>query len=130
MTDFEKVKQYLFELGFKIEDEDAADEIVTITDKSIGINKMVIDCKAPILILEQFMFELKNTNNAHILLKLLQMNRELIHGAFVVDEEAKKVLYRDTLQLENLDLNEVKGSIDSLSITTVEYLDELLEFTK
>lgn len=130
MADFKKVKQYLFELGFKIENENAENGIVTITDKSIGINNMVIDCEAPILILEQFMFDFKDSNNSQILLRLLQMNRELVHGAFVVDAEARKVLFRDTLQLENLNLNEIKGSIDSLSIATVEYLDELLEFIK
>jgi hypothetical protein len=129
MANFEVVKQYLFELGFKIENEDKENEIVTITDKSIGINNMVIDCEAPILILEQFLFDLKDTNS-HVLLRLLQMNRELVHGAFVIDEEGKKVLFRDTLQLENLDLNEIKGSIDSLAIATVEYLDELISFIK
>lgn len=130
MADFEKVKQYLFEMGFKIENENVENEILTITDKSIGINNMIIDCEAPIVILEQFMFDLKDSNNPHVLLRLLQMNRGLVHGAFVVDEEAKKVLFRDTLQIENLDFNEIKGSIDSLSIATAEYLDELLEFTR
>ena len=39
------------------------------------------------------------------------MNRKLVHGAFVVDEEAKQVIFRDTLQLENLDFNDFEGTI-------------------
>ena len=58
------------------------------------------------------------------------MNRALVHGAFVIDETGERVLFRDTLQLENLDLNEIKGSIDSLSIAMVEFMDEILEFAK
>ncbi len=132
MADFEKVKEYLTELGFELQREDKENEVVIISDRRIGVNKLVIDCEYPIVILEQFIFNLDDAKkqNAGMLLRLLQMNRGLIHGAFVIDEEARKVLYRDTLQLENLDLNEIKGSIDSLSIAMVEYMDELIGFSK
>jgi len=56
----------------------------------------------------------------------LQMNRNLIHGAFVVDEEMRNVIFRDTLQLENLDYNEFEGTINSLSLGLAEYSRELL----
>ena len=132
MADFEKVKEYLNELGYEISKEDKENEIVVISDKRMGINNLIIDCENPILIFEQLIFELKEEQkqNSKLLLRLLQINRCLIHGAFVIDEDAKMVLYRDTLQLENLDLNEIKGSIDSLSIAMAEYADELLEFSK
>lgn len=129
MADFEKVKSYLCELGYDVSKEDKENEIVIISNKRMGINDLIIDCEAPILILEQFIFDLKD-NNSNVLSRLLQMNRQLIHGAFVLDENAKKVLYRDTLQLENLDLNEIKASIDSLSVAMVEYADEIIEFAK
>ncbi len=130
MADFEKIKEYLGELGYKITGEDKDNETVIIEDKRMGINHLIIDCETPVLVLEQFIFELKNPDDPKVLLKLLQMNRNLVHGAFVVDEEAKSVLFRDTLQIENLDLNELKGSIDSLSIAMVEYIDDILEFSK
>jgi hypothetical protein len=62
--------------------------------------------------------------------RLLQMNRTLVHGAFVLDEEGAKVIFRDTLQLENLDKNELEGSINALSIALAEYAGELIEFSK
>jgi len=58
------------------------------------------------------------------------MNRTLVHGAFVVDEEAKTVLFRDTLQLENLDKNELEGTIRALSLALAENVDELIEYSK
>ena len=47
-----------------------------------------------------------------------------------MDEEGKKVIFRDTLQLENLDKNELEGSINALSIALAEYAGELIEFNK
>lgn len=127
---FEKVKNYITTLGYKIQSEDEKEELVIITDEARGIKNLIIDCEEPILVFEQHIFELKNNSDAKVLLKLLQMNRYLVHGAFVVDEEGKNVLFRDTLQLENLDLNEIKGSIDALSIAMAEYTSEIISFAR
>jgi hypothetical protein len=62
--------------------------------------------------------------------RLLQMNRTLVHGAFVLNDEGTKIIFRDTLQLENLDKNELEGSINALSIALAEYAGELIEFSK
>ena len=130
MVNFQVVKMYLLQLGYSIEKEDIENELVIISDVQNGINNLVIDCEAPILILEQFMFKLKDPKNPEILSKLLKMNRTLVHGAFVLDETGENVLFRDTLQLANLDLNELKGSIDSLVIATAEYVNDFIEFMK
>jgi len=61
---------------------------------------------------------------------LLQMNRDLVHGAFVLDENAEFILFRDSLQLENLDRNELEGSIQALSLGLAEYSPELLSYAK
>ena len=60
--------------------------------------------------------------------RLLQLNRELVHGAFVLDETETYIIFRDTLQLENLDRNELEGSIHALSLALSEYGAELLEY--
>jgi hypothetical protein len=127
---FEDVKNYLFELGFVIKHEDPAEELVIIDDENQGIRDLVIDCEDPLVILEQSIFEFKAVPNGEVLLRLLQMNRELVHGAFVLDETGRKVLFRDTLQLENLDLNELKASILSLTLALAEHASELISFAR
>ncbi len=124
-----KVKDYLLELDYEIVHEDQEDEVFIIKNDSEGIHNLVIGCAPPILVLEQFIFELKN-NSAETLSSLLQKNRDIIHGAFALDSTGKKVIFRDTLQLENLDLNELEGSINSLSLLLSEYSDELISFSK
>ena len=128
-TNFEKVKRYLSELGFDITTEDEKEELVIITDESRGIMNLIIDCEDPILVIEQYIFENKK-DEKEIYKRLLQMNRHLVHGAFVLDEEASKVLFRDTLQLSSLDINELEGSISSLSLGLAEFSEEIINFAK
>lgn len=130
MSHFEKVKGYLQELGFDFKNEDPAEEIVVIEDESQGIKNLVIDCEDPILILEQLVFDLKEGTSAESLKQLLQMNRNMIHGAFAIDDSGKKVLFRDTLQLENLDLNELEGSINALSLAMAENSADLIQMAR
>ncbi len=58
------------------------------------------------------------------------MNRSLVHGSFCIDEDEKLVLFRDTLQLENLDRNELEGSIHALTLGLSEYGSEILTLLK
>ena len=127
MSDFETVKSYLFELGFGISKEETEENLVVVDDERQGIKNLVLDCEAPILILEQFVVALKNANQ-EVFKRLLQMNRNLVHGAFVLDESGERVIFRDTLQLENLNLNELEGSINALSLALAENAGELIKF--
>jgi hypothetical protein len=127
MANFENVKEYLLDMGFTIDQEDAAEELVVVNDEERGVNHLVIDCEDPILILEQVILPLPN-GTVEMYKRLLQINRSLVHGAFVLDDAGKTLLFRDTLQLENLDRNELEGSIDALSLALGEYGGELLAF--
>ncbi len=125
----EKVKSYLQELGFSISSENTKEELVVIDDEEKGINNLIIDCEEPILVIEQIIMEVPGKAN-DFFKRLLQINRTVVHGAFVLDEDGKNVIFRDTLQLENLDKNELEGSINSLSLALAEYANELISFSK
>jgi hypothetical protein len=124
-----KVKNYLTELDLKIVKEVASEELVVVEDPENGIQNLIIDCEPPILVLEQLIMELKG-DNCDFFKRLLQMNRSLVHGAFVLDDEGKYLFFRDTLQLENLDLDELEASIQALSLGLAEHGGELLDFAK
>ncbi len=124
---FKKVKNYLFDLGFTLQTEDEAESLVVITDEDKGISNLLIDCEDDILILEQFIFSLQEVD-AKILQRLLQINRTIVHGALVLDDEGERVIFRDTLQLENLDRNELEASINSISLMMAEYAGEFISF--
>lgn len=128
-THYQKVKDFLLELNYDITHEDETDQVFVVQDIDSGIKNLVLGCADPILIMEMFIFELADAKT-EIFRKLLQKNREIVHGAFVLDESGRKVIFRDALELENLDLNELAASINSLSILLSEYSGELIQYSK
>ena len=129
-TYYEKVKQFLIELEIPITREMPDEEMLIVDDEENAIKNLVIDCEDPIVIIEQMIMKVSGFNTGEFFKRLLQINRTLVHGAFVLDEEGKTVLFRDTLQLENLDKNELEGTIRALSLGLAEYASELIEYSK
>ncbi|MBO7595629.1 MAG: YbjN domain-containing protein [Bacteroidales bacterium] len=125
---FTKVKNYLLDLEYTINSEDEKTGIFTISKEEEGIVNMIVVCADPIVILEQPLFKIKN-ESIDVYKQLLQKNRDIIHGAFAINEKGE-IIFRDTLQIENLDLNEIEGSINSLTILLSEYRDKIIEFSK
>ena len=129
MSDFEKVKDFILDMGFTISHEEPKEELVVIDDDDRGIKNLVVDCEGSIIILEQVIIPMPK-ESSEFCKRILQINRTLVHGAFVLDEEGTTLLFRDTLQLENLDRNELEGSIDALSLGLAEYASELVSFAR
>lgn len=128
-ANFNKVGEYLLDLGYTIVNQDSETEVYIVEKPSEGINNLFIGVASPILILEQYLFTMKG-DSLDVFKNLLIKNRDIIHGAFVLDEDGKKVIFRDTLQVENLDLNELEGTLNSLSLLLHEYSDVLIKFSK
>ena len=123
------VKGYLLDIDMKIVSENEAEELVVVEDQENGIQNLIIDCEPPIVVLEQLIMDVPE-DAGDFFKRLLQMNRTMVHGAFVLDDgEGTRVLFRDTLQLENLDCNELEGSIRSLELALAENGTELLEYS-
>ncbi|MDE0597818.1 MULTISPECIES: hypothetical protein [unclassified Dokdonia] len=126
---FTITRDFLLELNFNITTENTADGIMVVQKENSGIKNLILGIAPPILIIEQFIFTINNQSEK-IFKSLLQKNRDIIHGAFVLDDTGKKVIFRDTLQIENLDLNELEGSLNSLSLLMSEYSEQIIEFSK
>ena len=127
---FDKVKDFVLDLEFQIDEEIPEEEIVIIHDEERGIRNLVIDCEEDVLVLEQPIMPLAPEGEAQVYRRILQMNRELIYGGFVLNEEGDTLIFRNTLALENLDLNELESSINALSLGLAENGKELLSFTQ
>ena len=63
---FEKVKKFLFDLGFDLQSEDAAEELVIISDEEKGISNLIIDCEGELLLIEQYIFSLKDPSDGEV----------------------------------------------------------------
>ncbi len=123
--DFNLVKTFLFDMDISIIEEDSERELVVVENEEEGIQNMIIDCEAPLVIIEQFIMPV-SPDDGEFFRRILQINRALVHGAFVLDETAEKLIFRNTLQLENLDYNELESSVKALSLALSEFGAELL----
>lgn len=126
---FNLVRDYLLELSMTVSYSSEEEGIIVIKKEADGINNLILSVEDPILVFEHFIFNLPSENQ-NIAIELLKKNREIVHGAFVLDETGSKVIFRDTLQLENLDLNELEATINSLSMLFTEYSNEIIKFSK
>lgn len=57
---------------------------------------------------------------------LLRANNSSVHGAFVLTPD-NKVVFKSTLEIENLDLNELEASVNSVFLQSYLILDKLSE---
>ena len=126
---FEKVKKFLFDLGFELQSENAQEELVVISDEEKGVSNLIVDCEGELLLIEQYVFSLKNPDSSQVLKRLLNINLNIVHGALGLDDE-DRVIFRDTLQLQNLAVNELESSINSLGLMMAEYAEEFIKFAK
>ena len=125
---FERIKDLALELGLAIEKEIPEEEILIVNDPDRGISQMVIDCEDTILVIEQLIFEIDSPQDTNMYRRLLEINRNLVFGAFVIEETGNRVLYRNTLVLDNLDANRLESTINALVFGLAEYGQEILSF--
>jgi hypothetical protein len=126
---FTTIRGYLLELGFDICHADAAQGLFVVDKPELAIRNLVIGCGDPLLILEQYLLDLPNPS-LEVYRRLLQKNRDIIHGAFALDETGRRLIFRDTLQIETLDIGELEACINSLGLLLSEFSDELIQFSK
>lgn len=125
---YQVVKKYLLQLKYDIIHENNREGIIMISKETEGIKNMILGVAPPILIMEQHICTIKNKNEV-VYRSLLQKNRDIMHGAFVLDETGDKVIFRDTLQIANLDLNELEGSLNSIGLLLGEYSEQIINFS-
>lgn len=126
---FSKVKDFILDLSFTITHEDESNGLIVVENESDGIKSLVLAVADPLLIVEQFIFEIQDAH-PNVYKQLLQKSRDIIHGAFVLDESGHRVIFRNTHELENLDLNELQATLNSLSLLLSEYSEEIIELSK
>lgn len=129
MDHINTIEQFATRLNCRIVYKNVQHGILKIDNEPDGIHNLIIGIAPPILIMEQFLFSFR-ADDTEMFKQLLQKNRDTIHGAFVINEEGNKVLFRYTMQLENINFNEFEGAINSLGLLMSEYAQQIIDFSK
>lgn len=126
---FETVRGYLEHLALSVIQEDTNEQMLVVEAPEQGIHHLILDCEDDVLVIEQFITALPAAD-ASTYSGLLQINRNMVHGALCLDESGERLIFRDTLALENLDFNELESSINALSLMLAEHAGQLIEFAR
>lgn len=129
MNTIETIEDFALRLDCKILYKNEQSGILKIDNQADGIHNLILGFAPPILIMEQYLFTFRE-GNTEMFKKLLQKNRDTIHGAFVISEEGNRVLFRYTMQLQNLDFNEFESALNSLGLLVSEFSQQIIDFSK
>lgn len=124
-----KILAYVQQAGYEVRYRNDTNGIFKISNEQDGISQVILGIVPPILIIECYLFSIQN-DHPEMYKALLQKNRDMLHGAFVINEEGNKVLYRYTIQIENLDFNEFEAALNALSLMLHEYATQIVNFSK
>lgn len=126
---FDTVREYVERLELDVSRQDDAEKMLVVDAPERGIHQLILDCEDGILVMEQFITKLPSPD-AVTYRTLLQINRSMVHGCLCLDESGERLIFRDTLPLENLDFNELEGSVNALSLMLAEQAGRLIQFAK
>ena len=129
MNSIQTIEEFALRLNCRILYKNEQSGILKIDNQPDGIHNLILGIAPPILIIEQVLFSFRE-DNLVMFKKLLQKNRDTIHGAFVINEEGNRVLFRYTMQLRNIDFNEFEGALNSLGLLLSEFSQQIIDFSK
>lgn len=90
--------------------------------------RVVVNYESPVLVLRVNVMDVpkSDASKARLMTKLLELNAtDLVHGSYGL--EGEHIVLTDTLQLENLDFNELQASFDSITLALASHLPALAE---
>ena len=124
---FNRVRTYVSDIGLIVTRVEPDERLLVVEDEERGIANMVIDCEDPILEIQQPIMGIPDgADTAALFADLLQMNGQLVHGAFMLSDDGTQVRFRDTLRLPTLDLAELRGTINAFHLAIEEHGDRLV----
>ncbi|MCP4114146.1 MAG: YbjN domain-containing protein [Desulfobacteraceae bacterium] len=125
-TTYHFIKRVINEMELEITGQGATPGSWVVRDGLKGIKDMQIQCLPSRVILEQKIMETPD-NGPGCYGELLKINRQLEQGAFVLDRTGTEIFFRDTLEIDNLDKNELAASLNGVSLALMEFGDRLME---
>ncbi|MGB5694307.1 MAG: CesT family type III secretion system chaperone [Polyangiales bacterium] len=98
-----------------------------VRDRSLGEN-IAIKAAGSLLLLRVKVLDLREiVERAPLYEELLKLNAsDLVHGAYGISEDA--VVLTCTLQMENLDYNELQAVLDDFSLALANHYEKLTKF--
>lgn len=121
----DKIEDYFIKLNVPYENK--GDGIWKITGRDRGLDNVIVMASDPIVTVTVGVMGVPKANKEKFYEELLRLNAsELAHGAYGI--EGDNVVMVDSLESENLDLNEFQASLDSISLALNQHYKILTKY--
>ena len=113
----EDIESYMLQLDLQF--ESVGDHLWLVHDDD-NLENVVVSFVDPILLFHVRVADLPGGDMTVLYRKLLELNAsDMIHGAYGI--EGDSIIMIDTLQAENLDLNEFQASLEAMSVSLIQH---------
>ena len=121
----EDIEQYLLDMGIAY--EVLGEGLFRLNDDVENVDGIIVMHTPPLVVFSVRLMKVPTKGREAFFQKLLELNAsDLIAGAYGIDGD--DVVITDTLQSDNLDLNEFQASVDSLSFSIHEHYPILCKY--
>lgn len=124
--DTAKIEGYLINLGLTF--REIGDQAWMIDDPENGLSNVVVFAQEDLVTIRTKIMNVPESRHEEFFRRLLQLNAEMIHGAYALDGD--NVILIDTLELATMDLEEFQASLDATGLALAQHYNVLSEFRK
>jgi hypothetical protein len=121
-----KIEGYLINLGLTF--REIGDGAWMIEDPENGLSSVVVFAQDSLVTIRTKIMNVPTERHEEFFKRLLELNGEMIHGAYALDGD--NVILIDTLELDTMDLEEFQASLDATGLALAQHYTVLSEFRK
>ena len=107
-----KIDQYLIDLMYTY--QQVENNLWLIDDEEHNLNGVAVSLTDALVTFRVMIMDAPKENSAELFAKLLELNADLINGAYALS--GSKIWLLDTLQYENMDYGDFRAVLDSFSL--------------
>jgi len=122
-----KIEQYLIEMMITYQQVDK--NFWLLEDEEHSLHGVVIVLAEPLVVIRADIMDVPKKNLLELYTKLLELNgTDIIHGAYALDNDTKKVILLNTLQYDTMDFEDFSSALESFSLALTEHYPILSKF--
>lgn len=120
-----RIESYMLDMNLRFEEID--ENTWMIEDDMAHIDNIIVKLLDPIVIFRVKVMDLPKEKKQEFYKSLLELNaNDLVHGAYAI--EGDSIVLVDTLQSQNLDMNEFQSTVESIGLALMQHYDILAQY--
>ena len=122
-----KIEQYLIDLMLTYQQIDS--NLWLLDDEEHSLQGVVVMQTDPLVIVRAEIMDIPKDNLLELYTKLLELNAtDIIHGAYALDNDGKKIILIDPLHYNTMDYEDFRAALDSFSLALTEHYPILSKY--